>query len=451
MSVSEVPASADQIPLSLNQQFLCAFDRGDEEGAFSDRHTLVYGWRLGGELDVETLREALNDVVERHEALRTLIVRGESAHQVVHPPSAVELVIHDLSAVAPADRDSRAEEFLNEIESGRYNVAELPHLRAVIARFDERDTVLVLVVHHTASDGWSTSLLIRDLAALYAVRRGFAPELPEVAQYQSFAVSQQTAPIDADRILAYWRGKLDGAEILSLPTDRPVPTDVPARYASHRFLIDEEIARATVKLAPALRSSPFMVMLAAYTVLLNKKTGAEDILVPTFTSGRYEERFLDTIGPFFNFLALRVDIKGCTSFRDVVGRVRATCLEAYAHDIPFAHIVAELPHLPAAFGSPDRAVFAFEALQSPNSMEREQIGDLHYTEMSRRLISQPVSSSIPNGGLWALDVLPSGELVGSLKFDRNLFDEDTVAGLVEEFRKVLWNAVTSPDSPVRHL
>ncbi|WP_433241313.1 condensation domain-containing protein [Streptosporangium sp. CA-135522] len=459
MSVPETSQAstglADRIPLSLNQEFLCAFDKGDAEGAFSHRHTLVFGWRINGEIDIDTLRGALDDVVARHETLRTSIVRGgDDRHQEIHPPSPVELVVRDLSGGDPATRDVQAEELVNELDAGTYSVAELPHLRAVLGRFADDDAVLVLIAHHTATDSWSIELIIRDLAAFYAARRGHGPvDLPQVHQYREFAVWQQEN-LDTDAMNAsreYWRGKLRDAQILAIPTDRPRSAEVVATYSVYRFLIDAELTSATMKFAKTTRSSPFMVMLAAYNVLLNKMTGATDIVVPTFTSGRYQDRFLDTVGPFFNFVPLRTDISACGTFREVVDRARETCIDVYTHDIPFAQVVNEVPDLIRPFAEPDRSVVAFEVLQSPMAMDGEVVGDLKYSEVRRRLLSQPVGSDIPDGALWAMDVLPSGEIVGSLKFNGNLFDESTMITMVSEFRRVLGRAVAAPDAPLTEI
>jgi hypothetical protein len=454
-SVAAPAGSAERIPLSLNHEFLCAFDRGPEQGAFSDRHTIVAAWRVAGPLRTDTLQAALDDLVERHEALRTVIVRGaEPRYQDVRPASPVPLTVLDLCGTDPADRDTRAERLLNELDAAPYPVYELPHLRAVLGRFDGTDAVLVLAVHHTATDAWSTEVLVRDLAACYAARRaGTAPDLPPAHQYREFAVWQQQTLTDGslDRHLDYWRTALGDAEILAIGTDRPRRDDVPNTFAAHRFLIDAELTAATLAFARSARCSPFMVLLAAHTVVLHQRTGATDVVVPTFTSGRYQERFADSVGPFFNFLPLRTDLAGCGTFRDVVRRARTTCAEAYSHDIPFPLLAHELPALIGPFADPNRCVLAFELLQSASSMDGKQVGDLRYAEVRRRLISQDRAADIPDGGLWAVDILPAGEMVSSLKFNPNLYDKTTMVGLAAEFRRVLRDAVAAPDAPLQQI
>jgi hypothetical protein len=448
MTVPNESTPEVRAPLSLNQDFLCAFDKGDTDGAFGWRHTLVYGWRIRGTVDVATLGDALDDVITRHETLRTSIVRDEQPrHQRVHPPLPALLAVVDLPADPVTDRDERAERFLNDLESGTYSVRELPHLRIVLGRFDTTDAVLVLAAHHSATDAWSMQVLARDLMHRYAVRRGFTEhDLAPVHQYREFVDWQRSdeAAAAIARSTGYWREQLRDARFLGIPTDRPKDADLPTAYAVHRFLVDDDVATPVLAFAKATRSSPFMVLLAAYLTLLRDLTGEQDIAVPTFTSGRYQERFFDTVGPFFNFVALRVDLTGATTFRQVVERTRKVCIEAYSHDIPFGHVVPEAPAIVSTFGEPDRAVVAFEILQSPAHQDDDRIGDVEVTEMRRRLLSQEVSSAIPDGGLWAMDVLPSGELAGSLKYDANLVDEASAVELVAKFVDVLRQGVTAP-------
>src|SRR5437868_1241691 len=134
----------------------------------------------------------MNQVVERHEALRTTVIRGEEKYQLVYPPSSAKLEVRDLPGVDPADRDVRTEQLLIELEGGSYYVTDLPLFRAVLARFDDNDSVLVLIAHHTAVDGWAIHLVIRDLAHFYATLRGHElPPLPETTQYREYVEWEQ--------------------------------------------------------------------------------------------------------------------------------------------------------------------------------------------------------------------------------------------------------------------
>lgn len=442
-------------PLSYNQEFLAGFDRGEAEGAFGDRHTLVHGWRIRGEIALDALRAALFDVVARHEALRTSVVRADgSGYQRIEPPTHPPLLVRDLPADDPATRDRQAEELVNEVDAAPLPVRDLPHLRVVLGRFSAADAVLVLATHHTATDPWSLQVIMRDLSACYTARlAGEQPNLAQIPQYADVASWQReqesTPPVLAAR--RYWREKLRGAEILAIPADRPRPAGIPNAFAAYRFLVDSDLTAAVLARAWSARCSPFMVLLAAYQVLLHRRSGVADLTVPIFTAGRGEERFHDTVGMFVNFVPIRTDLTGAMTLYDVLRRTRASCLEAYTYDIPFPLIAREAPDLGRQFALDDHTVVTFELLQSAAVPTTSSAGGLPGQEIRRRLLSQPVSSHIPDGGLWAMDVLPSGEMVGSLKYNSNLLDGGTAAGLVSGFRAVLRAMAQTPDLPLRHI
>ncbi|GII62801.1 hypothetical protein Skr01_28860 [Sphaerisporangium krabiense] len=451
MSISETIDAPEttRIPLSFNQEFLCMFDTGGDDGPFGSHYNIVYGWRLEGRLDVEALREALNDVVARHEALRTSIETDEHGrYQKVLPPAPVSLEVRDLSGTDPVDRDRIAGELVNEAEAGAYGIEEMPLLRGVLGRFDARDAALVLIAHHSAVDEWSMRLLMRDLALCYAARRGQdAPALPEVHQYQEFARWQLDTLAGGGKARAYWREKLSGAQVSATRTDHPRSENRPKTTSWHRFAIGKDTTAGILKLSRTTRSSPFMILLAGYSVLLGKVNDSTDIVVPTFASGRGQARFHDTVGSFFNFMPLRTDLSGAGTFREVVKRVRATCMEAYSNDIPFAQVLEEVPALMAPLGEDDRAVAAFQVFRSPFASDREVAGDLEYAEIPRR-IDQPVGGDVPDGALWQLEIDSSGEILATLGFNSNLFDESTFTAQAAEFTRLLRAAIADPDAPL---
>ncbi len=439
-------AGADRIPLSFSQDFMCMFDQGDEQGPFGPRYHIVYGWRLRGPVDAGVLRAALRDVVARNEILRTEVVRGEDRYQRIHPPSAPELVVRDLAGTAPADRDRVAEELLIEIEATEYPFREPPLVSAVLGRFDEQDSVLVLVAQHTAVDGWSMQLIINELAECYAARReDRSPRLPEVLQFQEYARWEQTSTTDEalERARAYWRETLAGAEVTANHSDFARSAGLPKNSSVERYLVGPDVTAATLELARATRSSPFMVLLAAYKVLLSQLTGNTDITVTTIMSGRGQARFEKTIGSFFNFVPLRTNLDGCRDFREVVERTRKTCISAFSHVIPFPMIMADTPELAASFFADDSQVFAFQVFQFPFVMAAKQVGDLEYSEIRRRLQPAEVSTDVPDGALWTLDIDPAGgEMIGQLQFNSNRFDASTIREMVAKFQQVLKETVT---------
>ncbi|WP_080636116.1 condensation domain-containing protein [Salinispora mooreana] len=433
--------------LSANQEFLLGFDRGDTDGAFGERHTLAGAWWIRGEVDTVALRAALDAVVARHEILRTLLVADDGGHrQVIHPAQPVRLVLRDLSGIALADRPARAEQLLNEVDAEPFPVRELPHLRAVLGRFDPGEAVLVLATHHTATDAWSMEVLMRDVSAAYTA----AEPLPPATQYREFAAWESTSEATSgnERARGYWRQALADATVTGLPTDRPLRPGHPDAYAVQRFVLDPELSSGVTAHARAMRSSPFMVLLAAYHTYLWQRLGRCDLVTPTFAAGRQNDRFGATVGPIFNMVPLRTDLNGCRTFNDVLRRTRRTCVEAYANELSFAEVAQLVPKITETFTDSTVAVAAFEVLQYPPTGRTVRLGAAVVTPLRDRRVSQDVSSAIPDGALWALDITPAGEIVGSLKYNRVTFDDDTIADIVAGFQAVLRAACAAPDAPL---
>src|SRR3984957_1680109 len=237
-------ASTEQIPLSLNQEFVLLFDQGDDDGPFGPHYHIVEAWRVTGQVDVAALKAALHDVVERHEALRTVIVRDESdKYQQIHPPAMPELVVRDLAAAAGTSREDQAEALIRELENTTISADQPPFIRAVLARFDEQDSVLAIQTHHLATDGWSVRVIIRDLINRYAVHCGRAvAELPQAPQYREFAAWQRESPAaQPAAALDYWRKTLDGALISAIPTDFARSEGIPQSSGAHRFSIPADV------------------------------------------------------------------------------------------------------------------------------------------------------------------------------------------------------------------
>lgn len=454
LSPAEAPDGEVSRPLSVSEEFLYAFDRGDDVGVFGPRMIVTAGWRIHGRLDMTIVQLALDDVVARHEALRTIIIRNTDApHARVHPPTPVSLTIVDLpSSAGQADRERLAHEFLNEVDrTGRLAATETPLLQATLGRFDDDDAVLVLTANHLVSDGWSMQVIMRDFAICYATRRGLpAPELPVMRQYGEYAEWQRQAGLGrrAPAAREYWRAKLAGGHMLTLPTDRPRRPDVPPVYAVYRFLIDRELAGAAASLAKSLNSSPFMVLHACFILLLHRRTGVRDIVSPIITSGRTEPVFDHTVGALFNFLPIRTDISDCASFADLARRTRAALLEAYSYELPFNEIIAQsdVEMMRGPTTNVDSVVTTFQVSQFPPESEAEGVGDIRYTALRRSLISSVDTAELPDGTLWDFDLDQTGDVAGLVKFNSLDFDQSTIVAMVDEYRELLQASLKAPDS-----
>jgi hypothetical protein len=440
-SVHQPDTTSNRHPLSCSQELWCA---GHQLGAFGSRFIMAEALRIAGRIDVAALQGALDDLVVRHEILRTVVVRdADPPYQVVHPPSPVPLEVRDLPVAAGDGRDRAAEELLTEAELSTLDVTELPLLRAVLTRFDAIDSVLSMTTHHTSGDGWSMQLIKRDLAAFYRARTTGQPaHLPEALPYREYAAWQQSHFADGPSpVEDYWRRKLSGAQIFALPTDRPVPATHRSPYRAHNYVVGADVMERVYAVAAATRSSPFIVMLAAFNVLAHEITGTFDPVVNTLTAGRSQRAFGHTVGPFLDFAALRTGLAGARSFRDVLARTRRTCVEAFSHEIPINFVERDIPELMARLREPRNCDFIFGFFRPLFDRGQTQIADGTYAVRQR----EQKSPDIPGGATWTMGVIDSGEALGKVQFNPDEFDEGTIVGWATGYRRILIRALDNPD------
>lgn len=332
-------------PTSFAQQRLWILDQlqpGDPT------YNIAVAVRLRGPLDATALAESLNEVVQRHESLRTTFTQQEGEPvQVVSRSLILSLPVQSLRALPEADREAELE-VLTAIEAQQsFDLARGPLLRAMLVQLDEHDHVLLLTMHHIISDGWSISVLISEAASLYesfvTCRPVTLPELP--IQYADFSAWQREW-LQGDVLatqLDYWRQKLADAPVIELPADRPRPPIRTFRGASESLLLSESLSESIRLLSRRERVTLFMVLLAAFKVLLNRYTGQDDVVVGSPIAGRNRVETKDVIGFFLNTLVLRTDLSGNLTFRELLERVRETTVEAYTNqDVPFEKLLEEL-------------------------------------------------------------------------------------------------------------
>jgi amino acid adenylation domain-containing protein len=426
--------------LSSGQRRLWFLDRLDPG---SSQYVMPQVAWLRGELDLAALERALAAVVSRHEVLRTRyeVVDGEPM-QVVGPPAAVPVRLIDLSG-AEGVRRAAGEQVEREI-SRPFDLSTGPVLRCAVIRLGAAEHVLVLTVHHIACDGWSAALVGRDLRAAYATARaGQAPALPLAEiQYGDYA-SWQRDVMDGPELAAqldFWTEQLAGAVPVELPADRPRQAMWSGRGATRTFTIEPGLARRALRIGRGCGTTPFMTLLAAFNVLLARYTGLTDLCVGTPVAGRTRPETEELVGFFANTLVLRTDLSGDPSFREILDRVRATCLAAYANqDLPFERLVDEL--------SPDRDLsrnplfqVMFEmggagaAIDLPG-LEPEELPDLRWSSAKFDLTLGLVEQS-------------DGGLLGYVEYATDLFDAETVDRLTEHYVRLLDGLTAEPDAPL---
>ena len=335
-----------ELPLSFAQERLWFIDRM-EPG--SSAYNIPISVRLIGRLELGVLRASLDEIVRRHEVLRTVLAsRGDQVVQVIQPVTPLPLPLIDLSALRAEERSREASRWSAAEALRPFDLASGPLIRAELLRLAPEQHIGQLTLHHIATDGWSTGLLIRELAALYRAYAANQPsplvELP--VQYADFARWQRQW-LEGEEMrsqLAYWRAQLSGAPpVLELPTDRPRPAVRTFHGATEELYLTRELSDGLIGLSRREGTTLFMTLLAAYQVLLSRYSGQRDISVGTPVAGRNYLEIEDLIGFFINTLVLRGDLSGDPSFQELLGRVREVVLDAQAHqNLPFEKVVEEL-------------------------------------------------------------------------------------------------------------
>lgn len=334
-------------PLSFAQERLWFLNRlGPGDFAYN----LPSATRLHGPLDVPALEAALRVVLERHEALRTRFEVDAAGRPT---QTVVALAAFDLPLVSH-EHVGREDERLEHLRAALaraslepFDLSDPPLFRAALHRLSPTDHVLFVSMHHIASDGWSKAVLRRELARAYrASARGLPLELPPLpVQLLDFASWQRRhlAGSELARQLAYWRTELAGLETLALPTDHPRPKVFSHRGAREVLRLPPALRRGLEALAHRSGASLFMVLLAAFDVLLYRYTGQTDIAIGSPIAGRNLPEIEGLVGFFVNTLVLRARLDGALRFSALLAQVKQTALSAYAHqDLPFERLVSEL-------------------------------------------------------------------------------------------------------------
>ncbi|MBH0776868.1 amino acid adenylation domain-containing protein [Nocardia sp. NEAU-351] len=455
----------DRVPLSPAQQRMWVLNQLEP---LSPAYNIAVALRLTGDLDAEAMRLALADVVDRHESLRTMYpADAEGPRQVV---VAAEIAAPRLLPVEVADAAELRERIAESAGVGFDLGTESP-LRVGLFRLHTRGAhdgrgaghwhgaadgappvhVVLLVVHHISADGASMAPLATDLMTAYAARaNGVAAEfVPLPVQYADFALWHRELLGDesdpeslAAHQIEFWTGSLTGApDLLELPTDRPRPAVQSLRSADLAFTVDPALHRGVTELAAGAEVSLFMVVHAALAVLLARLGGTDDVVVGTAVAGRGESALDGMVGMFVNTLALRTPVDPNLGFRDFLGRVRASDLDAFANaDVPFERLVQVLnparstAHHPVFQVSLSLQNFVEPVLELPGL--RIEVHDLD-RDAAQFDLSLDLRERISESGQDGIE--------GVLTYATDLFDADTVAVLAQRWQRVLAAVVADPD------
>ncbi|MBV9772340.1 MAG: amino acid adenylation domain-containing protein, partial [Gemmatimonadetes bacterium] len=431
-------------PLSFAQERLWFVEQLEPGRA---AYNIPHPVRLRGALDVDALRRALEEVVRRHESLRTVFrpVEGRAFQHVVAP--SLTLAVDDLAGLPAEEREAEALRRTARDAALPFDLEAGPLFRASLLRVAPDDHLLLLCMHHVVSDGWSMGVLFRELEALYgAFRSGAASPLaePEV-QYADYAVWQREylAGEVLDGQLAYWTERLAGAPgLLELPTDRPRPAVQSFRGALVHFRVPSSVVGPLKALSKTEGATLFMTLLAAWQLLLARYTGEDDVVVGSPIAGRTRGETEGMIGFFVNTLALRADLSGDPSFRELLARVRGETLGAYDHqDLPFERLVDEL--------GVERDLSRSPLFQVMFALQNTSTGELALPGVEAAALERGETTSEFDLTL----SLAEGEdgLAGVVEYATDLFDAATIERMMEHFRTLLEGVAAGADRRVSAL
>ena len=431
-------------PLSFAQQRLWLLEQLDPGNPV---YNIPMALRLYGAVDVEVLNRTLNAVAARHETLRTRIaVIDDQPAQVVEPVTPQMLAMVDLQDVDSEQREAEALARATAEARRPFRLDEGPLWRALLLRLSPTEHILTVVVHHAICDDWSMGVLFYELAELYrafsAAQPSPLPDLP--IQYADFAVWQrgQLQGETLERLLDYWRRRLQGLANLELPSDRPRPLHVVYAGATISRVFPAALANQLKELGRREGATLYMTLLAAFQVLLYRYSGQEDFAVGSPIAARVRKDTEGLIGFLANTLVMRADMGGNPAFREVLRRVRQTALEAYQHqEMPFEQLVGAI--------NPPRDTSRHPLFQNLFTLQTAPWPNVRLANLT--LAHVPLDSGTAKFDLWLSMRETEAGLAADVEYNVELFDALTIERMLGHLAMLLQAIVADPDRPIARL
>ncbi len=435
----------EDMPLSFAQQRLWFLDQLEPGTPFYNIPDAVL---ISGALNIGALCQSLEEIVHRHEVLRTNIVTEEGQPKLIiaeEPADFFSAV--DLCEWPDNSRDAEVKRLALEEAQKPFDLAKDSLLRATLLQLGPTENVVLLTMHHIASDGWSTGILIKELAMLYEAFSHNQPSpLPDLPiQYADFAHWQRNW-LQGDVLqgeIDFWKSQLqDAPTVLNLPTDRPRPATQTFHGAHKTFTLSSELSKRIVEFSRAEGATLFMTLLSGFQSLLYRYTGQADICIGTPIANRNRSEIENLIGFFVNTLVLRTDLGGQPSFRQAVRRVKEVAFAAYAHqDLPFEKLVDAI--------QPQRDLSHTPLFQVMFVMQNVPAQELRLPDLVFQ--SLPVDSGISQFDLTLTMAESDGMLGGAIEYNTDLFDASRMDRLVEHLQVLLESAMAKPEQSIAHL
>jgi amino acid adenylation domain-containing protein len=437
--------SRDQeLPLSFAQQRLWFLDQLQPGNS---AYNIPVGVRLQGVLNIVVLQQSFQEVINRHEALQTVFttVAGQPIQVIIQSPS-FTLSVVDLQHLAPTQREAKAIQLATEEAQKPFTLDQFPLLRVTLLQLDPTEYLLLLTIHHIVADGWSMGVLVQEVATLYeAFCAGKPSPLPHLPiQYVDYAIWQrqwlQGEVLETK--LSYWKQQLGhNLPTLQLPTKQNSTVSHP-QSAVHDFQLSPQLSAALNKLSQKESVTLFMTLLAAFQTLLYRYTNQDDIIVGTDLANRTQSETEQLIGFFVNLLVLRTDMSGNPTFYELLEQVREVTLKAYAHqDLPFEKLVAEL--------RPERSLSQTPLFQVLFVMQNAPMPTLEVSGLT--LSPWEIDNTTAKFDLAVFIGEAEHQIVGSWKYNADLFDAATITKMSNHFQIILDSIVKQPDARLNTL
>jgi alpha-ketoglutarate-dependent taurine dioxygenase len=426
-------------PLSFAQQRLWFLDQLDPGNHIYNEASAI---RLTGTFNAMALAQSFDEIIRRHEVLRTTFgtEEGQPA-QVIAPHLQLQISLVDLTEFDEGRREAELKQLAVAEAFRPFDLSSAPFMRVNLVRMSNDEYVLLLTMHHIISDAWSTGILIRELVTLYvAYSNGRTSPLAKLpVQYADYAVWQREwlNGAELERQLEYWRKELSGAPpVINLPTDRPRQAIKSYRGGNYSFVLPEALTASIRVLSRGEEVTVFNTLLAAVQTLLYRLTAQDDIVIGANIANRNHAGTESLIGFFINMLALRADLTGDPSFRELLNRARKVTLGAYAHqDLPFDKLIEELqPERIPGISPLFQVVFNYYAPEPFQQIPGLKLEPLSFDyDVSRFDLSLIMSDR-------------EGTLSGVWKYSTELFDPGTISRIHGYFETLLRSITAAPDA-----
>lgn len=334
--------SARQLRLTEAQQSM--WSMAQLGGEASCAYNQFFSMRLRGSLDLDVMRQAINDLVNRHEALR-ITIHPSGEYQAVQSSLQIEVPLVDLSPMPAERRAAHVSEWLDAERRQPFDLVQGPLVRARILRLEEHLHLLSLTVHHIVTDGWSNGIMVQELAALYSARvKGIANPLPPPAQYSEYVALETASPEELAEDETYWLDRFaDRVPVLEMPLDHPRPPEKTFNAGRERLPVSDSLYQGLKRVSAQQQCTMFMTVFSGFTAMIHSLSKQDDIIVGITAAGQLAAGGKNVVGYCINLLPVRSRLNGDPTFAAYLAEMKQTVLDAHKHQrYPFRRLLRKL-------------------------------------------------------------------------------------------------------------